>query len=101
MGDVMERDIAAEKANADKYRDSWRQGGGSIYSSPALDIERGLLFFGTGNAAPYADLYRPGDNLYTASLVALDVKTGELRWYATSMVLGLVLMLAIMLRNSA
>ena len=81
MGDVMERDIAAEKANADKYRDSWRQGGGSIYSSPALDIKRGLLFFGTGNAAPYADLYRPGDNLYTASLVALDVKTGELRWH--------------------
>jgi glucose dehydrogenase len=81
MGDVMERDIATEKANADKYRDAWSRGGGSIYSSPALDVERGLLFFGTGNAAPYADLYRPGDNLYTASLVALDIRTGQLRWY--------------------
>jgi glucose dehydrogenase len=81
MGDVMERDIASEKANANKYRDAWRQGGGSIYSSPALDVERGLLFFGTGNAAPYADLYRPGDNLYTASLIALDIRTGQLRWY--------------------
>ncbi len=81
MGDVMERDIATEKANAQRYRDAWKRGGGSIYSSPALDAERGLLFFGTGNAAPYADLYRPGDNLYTASLIALDIKTGELRWY--------------------
>lgn len=81
MGDVMERDIATEKANAEKYRDAWSQGGGSIYSSPALDVDRGLLFFGTGNAAPYADLYRPGDNLYTASLIALDIRTGALRWY--------------------
>ena len=81
MGDAMERDVATEKANAEKYRDAWKGGGGSIYSSPALDVKRGLLFFGTGNAAPYADLYRPGDNLYTASLIALDIKTGELRWY--------------------
>lgn len=81
MGDALERDFTAERANAEKYRDAWKGGGGSIYSSPALDTERGLLYFGTGNAAPYADLYRPGDNLYTASLIALDVKTGALRWH--------------------
>ncbi|HEY6898150.1 MAG TPA: PQQ-binding-like beta-propeller repeat protein, partial [Rhodocyclaceae bacterium] len=80
-GDPLDRDIAAERANAEKYRDAWKRGGGSISSSPALDPERGLIYFGTGNAAPYADLYRPGDNLYTSSLVALDVRTGQLRWY--------------------
>ena len=81
MGDPLERDLAGERANAERFRDAWKRGGGSIYSSPALDPELGLLYFGTGNAAPYADFYRPGDNLYTASLVALDVKTGALRWY--------------------
>lgn len=81
MGDALHRDLAGERANAEKYRDAWKGGGGSINSSPALDTERGLLYFGTGNAAPYADRYRPGDNLYTASLVALDVKTGTMRWF--------------------
>ncbi len=80
-GDPLDRDIATERANAEKYRDAWKRGGGSISTSPALDPELGLIYFGTGNAAPYADLYRPGDNLYTASLVALDVRTGQLRWY--------------------
>ena len=81
MGDALHRDLATERANAEKFRDAWKGGGGSISSSPALDPERGLLYFGTGNAAPYADLYRPGDNLYTASLVALDIKTGQMRWF--------------------
>ena len=81
MGDVLDRDLATERANAGKYRDAWKGGGGSILSTPALDPELGLIYFGTGNAAPYADLYRPGDNLYTASLIALDIKTGEMRWF--------------------
>jgi len=81
MGDPLDRDLTVERANLEKYREAWRRGGGSITASPALDPERGLLYFGTGNAAPYADLYRPGDNLYTASLIALDVKTGKLRWF--------------------
>ena len=82
FGDVLERDLAAERANADQYRDAWKTGGGSIYSSPSIDPELGLIYFGTGNASPgYADYKRPGDNLYTASLVALDIQTGALRWY--------------------
>ena len=82
FGDVLERDLAAERANADKHRDAWKTGGGSIYSSPSIDPELGLIYFGTGNASPgYADDKRPGDNLYTACLVALDVQTGTLRWY--------------------
>lgn len=81
MGDALDRDLATERANAEKFRDAWKGGGGSIIASPALDPQLGLLYFGTGNAAPYADLYRPGDNLYTASLIALDIRTGEMRWF--------------------
>ena len=82
FGDVLGRDLAAERANADKYGDAWKTGGGSIYSSPSIDPELGLIYFGTGNASPgYDDYKRPGDNLYTASLVALDIQTGKLRWY--------------------
>lgn len=81
MGDDLDRDLTRERVNAEKHRDAWKRGGGSISSSPALDPTLGLLYFGTGNAAPYADLYRPGDNLYTASLIALDVRTGQMRWF--------------------
>ena len=82
FGDALERDLAAERANADTYRDAWKTGGGSIYSSPSIDPELDLIYFGTGNASPgYDDSKRPGDNLYTASLVALDIKTGALRWH--------------------
>ena len=82
FGDKLERDLDAERANADSYRDAWRRGGGSIYSSPSIDPELGLIYFGTGNASPgYADYKRPGDNLYTSSLVALDITSGKLRWY--------------------
>lgn len=82
FGDVLERDIAFERSTVDQYREAWKTGGGSIYSSPSIDVELGLIYFGTGNASPgYEDFRRPGDNLYTASLIALDVQTGTLRWY--------------------
>ena len=48
----------------------------------ALDPELGLDFYVTGNAVPqYGGEYRPGDNLYTDCVIALDAKTGKLRWY--------------------
>ncbi|MEQ9062367.1 MAG: PQQ-binding-like beta-propeller repeat protein [Gammaproteobacteria bacterium] len=82
FGDPLDRDIAAERAAPPAHRDAWRGGGGSIYSSPSIDPALGLVYFGTGNASPtYADQLRPGDNLYTSSIVALDVETGALRWY--------------------
>ncbi len=81
-GVPLNRDLAAEKADAPKYADSWRYGGGSIYATPVVDAERNLLIFGTGNPSPQmADDSRPGDNLYTSSLVALDLRTGKLAWY--------------------
>lgn len=81
-GIPLKRDIARERATAPQSRDAWRYGGGSAWSTPAIDSARGLLYFGTGNPSPQMDdVSRPGDNLYTVSLVALDVDTGRLRWH--------------------
>jgi alcohol dehydrogenase (cytochrome c) len=82
-GVPLQRDIAAEKAAAPANREAWRVGGGSLWMTPAYDPELGLIFLGTGNPAPQNfGLSRPGDNLYTMCLVALDVRTGQLRWYS-------------------
>ncbi len=81
-GAKLDRDIAAEKAEAPKHPDAWRYGGGSVWHSPALDVERGLIYFGVGNPSPQsAGDSRPGDNLYTVSLVALEAATGKLVWH--------------------
>lgn len=81
-GTSMQRSIQTERASAPAHRESWRHGGGSIYASAVVDVAQGLLIFGTGNPSPQmADDTRPGDNLYTSSLVALDLKTGQLRWH--------------------
>ncbi|MCJ2122784.1 pyrroloquinoline quinone-dependent dehydrogenase [Methylobacterium sp. J-077] len=82
-GVPLHRDIAAEKAAAPANREAWRVGGGSLWMTPAYDPDLGLIFLGTGNPAPQNfGLSRPGDNLYTMCLVALDVRTGQLRWYS-------------------
>jgi alcohol dehydrogenase (cytochrome c) len=81
-GEPLDRDIAAEKARLADYPDAWATGGGSTWTTPALDPELGLLYLGVGNPAPQMDdVSRPGDNLYTVSLVALDVHTGALQWH--------------------
>src|SRR3954469_8909915 len=78
----LHRDVATERAAAKAHRDAWRYGGGSIYATPVVDTVRRLLIFGTGNPSPQmADASRPGDNLYTSSLVALDLRTGRLVWH--------------------
>jgi alcohol dehydrogenase (cytochrome c) len=62
--------------------DVWQWGGGAVWSTPALDPELGLLYFSTGNPGPIlGGAARPGDNLFTASIVALDVATGKYRWH--------------------
>lgn len=61
---------------------AWEYGGGSIWVPGAYDPELNLVFWGTGNAGPdYNGSERAGDNLYTASVVALDADTGKLRWH--------------------
>jgi len=61
---------------------AWQRGGASIWQTPSVDPRLGLLYFSTGNASPDNDgSKRAGKDLFTASMVALDVKTGKLRWY--------------------
>jgi PQQ-dependent dehydrogenase (methanol/ethanol family) len=82
FGADLHRDLARERADSARYADSWRTGGGSVWQAPAVDPALGLVIFGVGNASPDLDgSVRPGDNLYTASVVAVDLRTGRLKWY--------------------
>jgi PQQ-dependent dehydrogenase (methanol/ethanol family) len=61
---------------------SWQGGGGMVWTTPAIDPQLGLVIFSTGNPNPDLDgNNRRGDNLYSDSIVALDVHSGELKWY--------------------
>ncbi len=65
-----------------KDNDSWKIGGGALWLVGAADPDLGLVYFGTGNGVPqYAGDLRAGDNLYLCSVVALDIKTGKLKWH--------------------
>jgi alcohol dehydrogenase (cytochrome c) len=78
----LHRDIAAEKASYPKYKDAWEHSGGATWMTPAVDADSNTIFVTTGNPSP--DLYgepRPGDNLYTDCIVALDATSGKLKWY--------------------
>ncbi len=62
--------------------DSWRHGGASTWITGSYDPELNLVYWGTGNPGPdHNGDVRPGDNLYSCSLLALDLDTGKLRWY--------------------
>jgi len=62
--------------------DIWKYGGGAIWTTPSVDAALGLVYLETGNAVPqWGGEVRPGDNLYNNSVVALDLKTGKMRWH--------------------
>jgi alcohol dehydrogenase (cytochrome c) len=62
--------------------ESWKTGGGATWVTGSYDPELKLVYWGIGNPGPdWNGDVRPGDNLYTCSLVALDGDTGRLRWY--------------------
>jgi quinohemoprotein ethanol dehydrogenase len=62
--------------------DSWKSGGAMAWQTPSIDEKLGLVYFGTGNAAPDINgNLRKGNNLYSASVVALDIATGTVRWH--------------------
>ncbi len=59
--------------------DQWKTGGGSIWVTANYDPETKLAYWGTGNGGPWMGDQRPGDNLYTASTIAIDVTTGKIK----------------------
>jgi alcohol dehydrogenase (cytochrome c) len=62
--------------------ESWRQGGAATWMTGTYDPELDLIYWGLGNPKPdYDASIRKGDNLYTNSVVALEVSTGKLRWH--------------------
>ncbi len=67
--------------NASWPGDMWKYGGGATWLGGTYDPETRQLFFGTGNPAPWNSHLRPGDNLYTASRLAIDIDTGEINWH--------------------
>ncbi|WP_212523852.1 PQQ-binding-like beta-propeller repeat protein [Actibacterium sp. MT2.3-13A] len=77
-GRDMLRDIEAEKAALAEQGDPYETLGGGVWQNPAVDLETNRVYFVVGNPSPDLDgALRPGDNLYTDSLVAVDLNTGE------------------------
>jgi alcohol dehydrogenase (cytochrome c) len=78
----LHRDIAKEKADSAKYADAWTRGGGGVWMTPAYDKASNTIFVAVGNPSPDLDgSVRPGDNLYTDGVVAIDAASGKTKWY--------------------
>ncbi|HEY6255345.1 MAG TPA: PQQ-binding-like beta-propeller repeat protein, partial [Xanthobacteraceae bacterium] len=61
---------------------AWQTGGGAFYVTGSYDPAANLTYWGTGNPVPgYDATYRPGDNLYTSSVLALDPASGKISWF--------------------
>ena len=77
-GKDMHRDIEAEKAALKKMGDPYKTLGGGVWQNPAVDLKTNRIYFVVGNPSPDLDgSIRPGDNLYTDSLVSVDLNTGK------------------------
>jgi PQQ-dependent dehydrogenase (methanol/ethanol family) len=77
-GRDMLRDIKAEKAALKKLGDPYKTLGGGVWQNPAVDLETNRIYFVAGNPSPDLDgSVRPGDNLYTNSLISVDLDTGK------------------------
>ena len=61
--------------------DTWKLGGGSTWITGSYDAELNTVYWGIGNPGPFNAAVRPGDNLYTCSVLALDPKTGKIKWH--------------------
>jgi len=68
-------------ANKSWPGDLWKTGGSATWLGGTYDPKTGLAYFGTGNPAPWNSHLRQGDNLFSCSTVAVDVKTGQIQWH--------------------
>jgi len=77
-GKDLHRDIDAEKAELKKNGDPYKILGGGVWQNPSVDLKTKRIYFVVGNPSPDLDgAIRPGDNLYTESLVSVDLDTGK------------------------
>ena len=67
--------------NASWPGETWKTGGAATWLGGTYDASTGLAYFGTGNPGPWNSHVRKGDNLYSTSTVAIDVKTGQIKWH--------------------
>lgn len=71
-----------EPGNETWVGDAWMHGGGATWTTGSYDPDLGLVYWGTGNPAPvFINTPRAAGSLFTASVIAVDVHTGRLRWY--------------------
>jgi PQQ-dependent dehydrogenase (methanol/ethanol family) len=81
-GRDMHRDIQAEKDQLAKIGDPYKTLGGGVWQNPSIDLATKRVYFVVGNPSPDLDgSLRPGDNLYTDSLVSVDLDTGKMACY--------------------
>jgi alcohol dehydrogenase (cytochrome c) len=73
---------AAGEPGSDTWKgDTWKLGGGSTWITGSFDPELHTVYWGIGNPGPFNAAVRPGDNLYTCSVLALDPKSGKIKWH--------------------
>jgi alcohol dehydrogenase (cytochrome c) len=76
---------APGEPGSDTWKDrnnAWRTGGGAMWVTGSYDVAGNQVLWGTGNPVPmYDPFYRPGDNLYTNSVISWDPDTGKMNWY--------------------
>ena len=61
--------------------DTWKLGGGSTWITGSYDPDLNTVYWGVGNPGPFNAAVRPGDNLFTCSVLALEPKTGKIKWH--------------------
>ena len=79
-GNKIENGISGERGKT-WPGDLWKTGGAATWLGGSYNKKTGLAYFGTGNPAPWNSHLRKGDNLYSTSTVAIDVKTGQIKWH--------------------
>ncbi|WP_273455305.1 PQQ-dependent dehydrogenase, methanol/ethanol family [Nevskia ramosa] len=62
-----------------EWKDAWKKGGGTMWMPGNYDSKNDVIYWGVGNGAPWLGDQRPGDNLYLASVLALDPATGDIK----------------------
>jgi alcohol dehydrogenase (cytochrome c) len=72
---------AGEPGSDSWQGDTWKLGGGSTWITGSFDPELHTVYWGIGNPGPFNAAVRPGDNLYTCSVLALDPKSGKIKWH--------------------